>query len=172
MNDTWTGVIKTALPWIGTALGGPLGAGVLTALGSKLGVPENTVTKTLADMLGNPEQLAKAQALEQEFKTHMAEIGYTHIEKLAELEVRSLESVNKTIQSEAESDHWPSYSWRPAIGFSFALYVSSLWLLPLFKIVPVTLNSDIVLAIGGILGVASYFRGKAQANPDNPITKG
>lgn len=159
MND----IIKGILPWIGTALGGPLGAGVATFVASKLGVPEDTVTQTLTNMVGNPEDAVKLKQLELDFQSHCLELGYKNITDLEQINSTVLVEVNKTMQTEASSDHWPSYSWRPAIGFCFAAYILSLCILPLFHVVPVTLNSDMVLCIGGILGVASYFRGKSQA---------
>jgi hypothetical protein len=77
----------------------------------------------------------------------------------------NMQTVNTTMQVEAKADHWPTYSWRPFIGFTFGLYINSLWVLPLFHVQPVALSTDLVFAIGGILGVASFFRGKAQADP-------
>jgi hypothetical protein len=75
------------------------------------------------------------------------------------------QAVNTTMQVEAKGDHWPSYSWRPFIGFTFGLYIMSLFMLPLFHVQPITLSADMTLTIGAILGVASFFRGKAQADP-------
>lgn len=169
-NDmsTFTDVIKDVLPFIGTALGGPLGGAAATFLGSKLGLPNATVA-TITDALQGmgPEKLAELKTADQEFQLKMAALGYDSTEKLEELNTRNLEAVNKTMQSESASEHWPTYTWRPFIGFMFGFYIASLWLLPTFGKTPVTLSSDIVFAIGGILGVASYFRGKAQADPDN-----
>jgi len=85
--------------------------------------------------------------------------------EMARLSAGVIKDVNVTMQKETESAHWPSYSWRPYIGFSFGTYVNSLWLLPLFKVAPVIMSPDLVMAVGGILGVASWFRGKMQADP-------
>lgn len=76
--------------------------------------------------------------------------------------------VNKTMQAEAAAEHWPTYSWRPFIGFMFGAYVGSMWLLPLFGKAPAPLSADLTLAIGAILGVASWFRGQMQADPRIP----
>jgi hypothetical protein len=165
---TATDVVKLVLPWIGTALGGPLGGGIATFAASKLGISDSSVkavTEAISGMVGDPEQVAKLRSIEHEFQEHMAELGYTHIEKLEELNTRGIEAVNTTMQSESAAEHWPSYSWRPAIGFSFAAYITAQWLLPLFHITPPVISSELMIAIGGILGVASWFRGKAQADP-------
>lgn len=168
--------ISKALPWIGTALGGPLGGGVATFVANALGLSDSTqatVKDTLTNMLGNPEQVAKLKEIELSYQAHCLDLGYKSIKDLEELNSNVLIEVNKTIQAEAASEHWPSYSWRPFIGFSFGFYINSTWILPLFKVTPIVLSPDLVLAIGGILGVASWFRGKMQADPTIPtINKG
>jgi len=64
-------------------------------------------------------------------------------------------------------DHWPSYWWRPLVGFSFALtFFGNYFILPLMKIAPAIIPAEAWFAIGGILGVASFFRGKGQADPN------
>lgn len=80
-------------------------------------------------------------------------------------------AVNATMQAEAKSDHWPTYSWRPFIGFCFGIgWIGDYFILPLVHIffppvsVP-TIPPEAWIAAGGILGVASFFRGKAQADP-------
>lgn len=73
-----------------------------------------------------------------------------------------IKEVNETMRVEATADRWPTYSWRPFIGFSFGFYINSLWLLPLFGQTPVIMSPDAVMAVGGILGVASWFRGQMQ----------
>lgn len=159
-------IVKTALPWIGTALGGPLGGIAASFVGDKLGLSGATVD-TVKAVLGGmpPEKLAEFRVTDNEFQVKMTELGYTHIEKIEQINASIVVEVNKTMQVEAASEHWPSYSWRPFIGFMFGCYIASMWLLPMFGKTPVTLGPDIVLAIGGILGVASWFRGKAQADP-------
>lgn len=70
-------------------------------------------------------------------------------------------------------DYFLSNTWKPILGFSFAAYINSLWLLPIFHIAPVIMSPDIVIVLGGILGVATYWKGKAQADPSIPtINKG
>jgi len=84
------------------------------------------------------------------------------------LVVQNAGDINKTMQTETTSEHWPSFSWRPAIGFSFAAYLNAQWLLPLFHISAPVVDSQLMVVVGAILGVASYFRGKAQADPEVP----
>lgn len=107
------------------------------------------------------------------------------------LAVANAADVNKTMQAESASEHWPTYTWRPFIGFAvgFNVIVSSLLVLVVF--VPVMFGvaaaaaavSALPLVLGAlagingtvlpILGIASWFRGKAQADPNIPtINKG
>jgi hypothetical protein len=79
------------------------------------------------------------------------------------------------MQAEAAAEHWPTYSWRPAIGFAVAFnLISASIVVFIAYIFKPTLVSDIPnmltaqAALNGvampILGIASWFRGKAQAN--------
>lgn len=162
MND----IIKYALPWLATALGGPLAGVAADFVGDKLGMSKASVDTVKAVLNGMPpEKVAELKEADYAFQIKMAELGYNSVYQLEQLNANVLIEVNKTMQAEAASEHWPSYSWRPFIGFMFGLYIASMFLLPLFGVQPVKLDADMVMAIGAILGVASYFRGKAQADP-------
>lgn len=163
--------ISTFLPFIGAALTGGVPAllGMAAkAVGGALGTNiEPTVDKITAAIAGaTPEQQLALVAAENDFKLKAQAMGFQSEKDMAELQVRAIESVNKTMQTEAASDHWPTYSWRPFIGFMFGGYLASMWLLPLAHITPVVLSPDLTMAVGGILGIASWFRGKAQADPN------
>lgn len=159
-------IIKGALPFIGTALGGPLGAGAMSFVASKLGIPSDTVHQVLTAMVGDPDKINEAKKLEYDYKLHCIELGYKDVSDIERINADVVIEVNKTMQAESAAEHWPTYSWRPFIGFTFGAYINSMWILPLFHMQPVVMDPGLVLAIGGILGVASYFRGKAQADPD------
>lgn len=111
----------------------------------------------------------------EELKIELIKIQNEALQKARESELKAeeemskrIESVNATIRAEAAAEHWPTYIWRPFIGITFGCYISSLYILPLFGIAPHRLSTDEVLAITGILGIASFFRGKAQADPNIP----
>lgn len=148
---------KLGLPILGASLPVPGGAALGKMLGSILGNPDATEEAVLAELSTNQEALRKAKEFEQ-----------THQETLLRLQVEALVEVNRTMQTEASSDHWPTYSWRPFIGFMFGLYIFSFVLLPLFGVMPIVLSADLTLAVGGILGIASWFRGKMQSDPNVP----
>ena len=164
-NNTLT-LVKSILPMIGTALGGPLGLGVSTFIASKLGVSPDKVESTLTSMIGNPEDLVKAKQLEYEYKIHCADLGYQSIKDIETLNAASIAAVNVTMQTEAASEHWPTYSWRPYNGFLFGTTIFGCYfVLPLLKIPAPSIPTEIWLAWGSVLGIASFFRGKMQADP-------
>lgn len=73
------------------------------------------------------------------------------------------------MQVEAKSDHWPTYTWRPFVGFVFGIAWLGVYLvLPLCRLPVPVIPPEAWLAIGGVLGVASFYRGKMQADPRIP----
>lgn len=116
-------------------------------------------------------QFQKA-VLDQQFE--LAKLA--HDEVMAEIAAtaENAKDVNATMQAEAKADHWPTYSWRPFIGFVFGIMIfGDYFVIPLLQgwwpaIRQPTIPPEAWVAIGGILGVASFFRGKAQADPRIP----
>lgn len=172
-----TELIKSALPWIGTALAGPLGGIAASFVGDKLGLPAATIDTVKAVLGGmTPEKLAELHVADNEFQLKMAALGYDQIYRLEQLNTQNASDVNKTMQAEAAAEHWPTYSWRPAIGFAVAFNLMSASLLVfiayIFKSELVSAIPAMLTAQAGlnavampVLGIASYFRGKAQADP-------
>lgn len=101
------------------------------------------------------------------------------------LAVANATDINTTMRTEATSEHWPSYSWRPAIGFAVAIDLVASVLVVLvayigvmfFGVKPEVLAylpallgamAALVGVASPILGIASWFRGKMQADPSVP----
>lgn len=101
------------------------------------------------------------------------------------LAVANAADINKTMQAEAASEHWPTYGWRPAIGFAVAVDIVASVIVVLmayigvmfFKVdtnvlsyLPAMLGAMAALVgvASPILGIASWFRGKMQADPTIP----
>lgn len=176
-------VIGSAAPMLGTLIAGPAGGAVGALIASALGVG------------GSPDEVAEAMKINPDAAVKLKQIEATRQVDLQTLivqseaarlaaETASTQAVNATMQAEAAAEHWPTYSWRPFIGFCVGIntLVSSVLVLVVF--VPVMFGNEeaakamanlpIVLgalaAISGvvmpILGIASYFRGKAQADPN------
>jgi hypothetical protein len=145
-------IAGVSLPAIGTALGGPAGAAVGVMLGKALGT--DTTPDAVAAAL-DPEAAVKLRQIE-------ADLSKAQIDA----DVSVLQAVNTTMQTEAKADHWPTYSWRPFVGFCFGIaWLGDYMALPLLHIPVPTVPPEAWLAIGGVLGVASWFRGKMQADP-------
>lgn len=106
---------------------------------------------------------------------------------LDQLAVQNAADVNKSMQAEAASEHWPTYSWRPFIGFCFgALALISGGTVAIayagvifFKrdpsvltSLPAMLGAEAVVmgTMAPILGIASWFRGRMQADPSIPTS--
>lgn len=165
-------LIKNALPWLGTALGGPLGGMAASFVGEKLGLSNATVDTVKSVLSGmSPEKLAELKQHDEEFQLKLATLGYTDLEKLAELAVRVDESTGATMRAEATAEHWPTYSWRPYLGAVGGTTI--LWnygIGPMFHYTPVVIPDQVWLFLTAVLGVASFFRGKAQADPNVQTT--
>lgn len=116
-----------------------------------------------------------------QFKTKIEE-NKVELERLA---VEAAKAVNTTMQAEASSEHWPTYSWRPAIGFAVALNVAITSLVVAVAFAGVILFSRpadalahipamigamaaLIGVVSPILGIAAWFRGKMQADPSIP----
>lgn len=81
-------LLKTIAPWIGTALGGPLGGMALTAAAGALGISQPTTAKLQQALSGMSaaDSLALQQA-DQKFQSDMAALNFKDIETLEALNV-------------------------------------------------------------------------------------
>ena len=165
--------LKTIAPTAATLLGGPLAGMAVKFIADQIGIPATTadaVTTALTGLNETPEGRIKLAEIDAALRTHAIDSGID-LERLA---LQNASDVNKTMQAEASSEHWPSYSWRPFCGFIFgAMFLGTYFVLPLLKIPVPTVPVEAWAAMGSVLGIASWFRGKAQADPANPaMTKG
>lgn len=170
--------LNTIAPTAATLLGGPLAGLAVKFLAGKLGAPAETVeavTTAMAGLNESPEGRIKLAELDSDLQKHTIDAG-VDLERLA---AANAADVNKTMQAEAGSEHWPTYSWRPAIGFSVALAVL-LSVLTVFIAYTAAMFGKaqglqhlpgILAAVAGIigvvspiLGIASWFRGRMQAD--------
>lgn len=83
----WKDIVKTVAPWIGTALGGPLGGMAVEAAAAALGLSDKTAEAVKNAISGmNPEQALALKKADQDFALQMQAMGFkqvTDIEKLA-----------------------------------------------------------------------------------------
>lgn len=154
-------------------IGGALGDTV-----SKIGDTVKKFVTTDADRMALDNELTKIKA---EADQKAQEIGIQY-EQIA---AKNAEDINKTMQAEASSEHMPTYLWRPFIGFVFGLMGLIMALTVAAAYIAVMLDyakpeiltylpqmlismTGIMAVISPILGVASWFRGKMQADPNIP----
>lgn len=159
--------LKMIAPTAATMLGGPLAGLAVKFLADKLGAPASTVdavTTALSDLNTTPEGRIKLAQIDADLRTHAMDVGIN----LEQLAVQNAGDINKTMQTEATAEHWPSYSWRPFCGFVFgSMFLGVYFVLPLAHIPVPLVPVEAWASMGAVLGVASWFRGKAQADPNN-----
>lgn len=168
-----SGVVGKAAPIVGTLLGGPAGGAIGGVIASVLGTGNNP-DEVAAALSANPDALVKVKQIEADQKTRLSELAVDQAKAEIAAASQAISDVNKTMQAESASEHWPTYTWRPFIGFiAGTMLIGVYFILPLAHIPVPAVPESVWIMIGGILGVASWFRGKMQADPNIPtINKG
>lgn len=177
--------IADKAPLLGTLLGGGAGKIVGSLISSALGTssdPEDVIK----ELKGNPEAILKLQQLEADKQTRLQELAVTQAAAELNAAVGNASDVNKTMQAEAASEHWPTYSWRPLLGMAVAFNTAASGALVLIVFGPVMFGvpeaanavASLPTALGAlaainttalpVLGIASWFRGKMQSDPSIP----
>lgn len=183
---SWKSIANTVgkiAPTLGSLLGGKAGEVVGSLIATTLGV-ENTPDAVSEALRINPEIAYKLAELESNQKVKLEELVVSVAIKEFESITQNMTDVNSTMQTEAKSEHFLTYSWRPLIGYSaaantlggtlitFVAYIAALMGRPEgLANLPMILGSLAALTATTmpVLGVASYFRGKAQADPNVPF---
>ena len=166
-------LVDLGLPTLGGALGGPAGAAVGKLLANKV----------TGNASATPDEVFSAFNKDMAAATHEArKLELAHEQTLFRLsvdaETKLVESVNQTMRAEAAAEKWPQYSWRPFWGFVSAgaffacvIYVLILMHMAIIdkqmealRVIPDLVTSMTMLfgIPGAILGVASWWRGKAK----------
>lgn len=79
----FTAIIKTIAPWIGTALGGPLGGMAIEAAANALGLSDKTADAVKTAISGaTPEQMLTLKKADQDFALQMQALGFKQISDL------------------------------------------------------------------------------------------
>ena len=99
----WKTIVSTVAPWIGTALGGPLGGLAVNAITDVLGLDDKTETAIKAAISGaTPEQMLALKQADQEFSLRMQELGFkqiTDLEAIAASDRKDARDLQKTTRS-------------------------------------------------------------------------
>lgn len=164
-------------PLLGAALGGPAGSAIGALIAAKFGTV-NSAESVLKAIATDPASAIKLAEIESTERTRIVEIDTQA--RIAELQSDNqvVTQVNETMRVEAAQDKWWVSGWRPAIGFATAIsftFISALFCFLAYKAIilqqPEALKQlpDLLSAFSllfatpaGILGVASYWRGKEK----------
>ena len=141
------GIIKTVAPWIGTALGGPLGGMAVEAAANALGVSEKTTNAVKQALAGaTPEQMLALQKADQDFQVTMQTLGFK--------EVTDLEALAAGDRKDARAMQVQTRSVMPAV-LSVVVTVGFLGLLTgmMLGVLKVS-DSQALLLMLGALGAA------------------
>jgi hypothetical protein len=166
-----TGLAEQGAVTLASAFGGPLAGQAVQFIGDKLlgkkdATPEE-VKQALQGLSG--DQIVQLRKLDNDFKLELAKAGITLQVAQLEADTNRQVAVNATMQSEAKSDHWPTYTWRPFLGFQFGLMTTAIYfVLPYLNVNVPSVPETVWMAYLAILGAASYYRGKMQADPNVP----
>ncbi|MEZ7523999.1 hypothetical protein [Burkholderia vietnamiensis] len=174
-------------PTIAGWLGGPKAQDVATKVVdvAKTVTGQPTGDAALAAIQADPQLAMQFQKAMLDVQVEMARIAADVTKAELAADTANTLAVNQTMQIEAKSDHWPTYSWRPFVGFCFGLLgllsgltvggayigVMAFHANPtILGQLPGMLGSEaaVMATMAPVLGIASYFRGKMQANPAIP----
>lgn len=99
----WMKIIGTVAPWIGTALGGPLGGMAVEAAANALGISDKTTAAVKQAISGaTPEQMLALKNADQTFALNMQALGFkqvTDIEALAAGDRKDARDMQKSTRS-------------------------------------------------------------------------
>lgn len=167
------GAVGRHAPVLGGLLAGPGGAAVGALVASVLGTGASPDEVSQA-LTVSPDAAVRLKELEAKKQVELQSLLVQAESARLAAEVSAIESVNATMRAEVAAEHWPSYTWRPFCGFIFGtMFLGVYFVLPLCKLPVPAVPFEAWMAMGGVLGVASWFRGKAQADPMNPaVNKG
>lgn len=114
--------------------------------GGVMGMLEDT------GIIKTPEEKQKAQ-----------EALYNYELQMRDKDNDVIKAVNDTMQSEAKSEHWPQWSWRPIVGLTFSVVILNNYvLLPYFAkfgLQPIQMPPELWNAMLVVLGIAAGTRG-------------
>jgi hypothetical protein len=139
-------VIKTVAPWIGTALGGPLGGMAVEAAANALGLSEKTTEAIKGAVSGaGPEQLLALKQADQAFALQMKALDFKSVADLEAIAAGDRDSARKMQTS--------TQSFVPALLTCFVVATFTATLILLLKFdVPGTNRDIVVYMIGQLSG--------------------
>lgn len=145
---------EIGLPALAGSVGGPAGALAVKGLLAAIGLGDDATPEQAAAALGNlsGDQLVKMKELD-------AQVAQTQMQTAA----AQVESVNKTLQTEAMGGSWLQRNHHALESMFVCLMVAAIYVgLPLAHIQVPLVDPTVWLMLGGILGVTAWQRGAAN----------
>jgi len=142
----WMKLVSTVAPWIGTALGGPLGGMAVEAAANALGLNEKTVDSVKQALAGvTPEQMLALKQADQAFALQMQALGFKN--------VADMEAIAAGDRDSARRMQTAKPSPVPALLTCFVVGAFTATLVLLLKFdVPATNRDIVVYMIGQLSG--------------------
>jgi len=149
----WTKIIATVAPWIGTAIGGPLGGMAVEAAANALGLTDKTVEAVKGAIMGaSPETLLALKEADQNFALQMQSLGFQNI--------KDLEAIAAADRDSARKMQMENKSFMPAVITAGVLASFAGTLVALLFIPIPSENRDLIIYM---IGQLSGFAGSAVA---------
>jgi hypothetical protein len=162
------GAVGSVAPMLGTLVAGPAGGAVGAMISSALGCG-NTPDDVKAALTINPDAAVKLAQIEKDRQAELQQLTVQAEQNRLAADTASVVAVNATMIAETKAEHWASWLWRPFLGFvTGTMIFGCYFVLPLLHIPAPVIPESVWMLLASILGVASFFRGKAQADPANP----
>lgn len=165
-EDVGKKLVDAGLPLLGSVLPIPGGAAIGQALAAFVTGDQDATPGTLASALSDPAAAEKAREFWAQNQTVI-------LQAQLQAETARILSVNQTMQAEATAQHWPTYSWRPFLGFVMGvMMLGCYFILPLIGKTPPPIPYEAWMALGAVLGFASWGHSKALMDKENKSITG
>ncbi len=159
----WKSIVGKIAPWIGTALGGPLGGSATAAVCSALGLDAGASDDQIQDKIAGatPDQLLALKQADQAFQEKMTQIGFDQIDKLDELSNSDRDSARKR---EIEVKDWTPriLAYGVTIGFFGLLAYLA------YMAVPSANKGDLDIMLGSLgtawVSIVGYYFGSSAGS--------
>ena len=158
----WTKLVSTVAPWIGTALGGPLGGMAVEAAANALGLTDKTVDSVKQALAGvTPDQMLALKKADQDFALQMQALGFKNTADMEAIAAGDRDSARRMQTSKP--------SPVPALLTCFVVGAFTATLVLLLKFdVPAT-NRDIVVYMigqlsGGFTSALAFWLGTTRGS--------
>lgn len=158
----WKNIVSTVAPWVGAAIGGPLGSTAVSVVADALGLSEKTESAIKQAISGTtPEQMLALKKADQEFAVRMQELGFSQVKDLEAIAAGDRDSARK--REMEVKDHTPrNLAYAITVGFFSVL------LLLMFADFPEN-SKEVLYIMLGTLGTSwtaciSYYFGSTAGS--------